>query len=146
MAMSGMKCDENCKTEFSKMKIKSPYRYLILKVGETSVVLDKKGDSTKNFEDLKNDLNQNEPRYIIYDMKDTNNKGKNQKLILISYIPLTDGSSLTQEQRKKMLTMKTVHGATLETVKKLDGSFSGNDYRADGMGELDEIIKSLNSQ
>ena len=145
MAQSGIKCDETVLENYQKLSTGSnkPYRYIIFKIqqdekGEyTKVTVDKTGDRDKTFQDMKADLNEDECRYIVYDVS-YRTKGEGQyreKIIFIKFVP--------QNADRKA---KMVYSSTEKELKaKIGTATLSASFHYDFHNEIDEneITESL---
>ncbi|XP_020899758.1 actin-depolymerizing factor 1, isoforms a/b-like [Exaiptasia diaphana] len=132
MVKSNIKCDDSVKPTFDKMtKGKKEYRYIIFKIENNQVVVDKTGDRDKTFQDMINDLPEEDAaRYVVFDLT-YRTKRENQlreKIVFLSYCP--SGT----DTREKML-----HGSTaLEMKEKLGSSFIHLSKQCDDLGDMNE--------
>lgn len=66
------------------------WKYLVFKLDNdgSSYIIDKKGEPSSTFENFKNDVPKNEPRYLVYDLDIVTYDGrKENKIIFILYSP-----------------------------------------------------------
>lgn len=120
MTSSGVKCAGEVLEEFQKLSSGHLYRYIIFKLSDdqSQVVVDKTGDSSKTFDDLKNDLPKDKCRYAVFDLLfETKEKQKREKVIFISHSPdnYADGKekmiySSTKKEVIKTLKSGAIHG------------------------------------
>lgn len=73
---------------FQDMKLKRKSRYIIFKIGEEQIDVEKLGARTATFEDLKKDLPYTDSRYVVFDQEFTTHDGRQtSKLWFISWFP-----------------------------------------------------------
>ncbi|KAJ7730999.1 actin depolymerizing factor [Mycena maculata] len=86
---SGVTVDSNCLNEFSALKLKKQYKYIVfgLNKDNTEIVVEKKSDS-QNYEDFLADLPEAHCRWAVYDLEfEKEGAGKRNKLIFFSWAP-----------------------------------------------------------
>ncbi|KAK3727213.1 hypothetical protein QZH41_007717 [Actinostola sp. cb2023] len=138
MAQSGIKCDDNVLPTYKKMSSgkNKLYRYIIFKITQdekgnyTKVVVDKTGERDSNFQDMKNDLNKDEARYIVFDMA-FHTAQENQfreKIIFLKFVPDTC-------DRKQRMVYSTTEN---ELKSKLSTATISASYHFDSHSEIDE--------
>jgi len=109
------------------MKLKHKHRFLIFHIeNKEKIVLTEEGDKDLTFEDFKNKLPENEPRYCVLDFHYETSDGRPQdKLLFVNWCPDTCGV------KNKML-----YASSKEALKnKLQGI--AREVQANDMGDLD---------
>ncbi|KAL3523787.1 hypothetical protein ACH5RR_016621 [Cinchona calisaya] len=66
-AASGIAVNDECKLKFLELKAKRTYRFIIYKIEEKQVVVEKLGEPTNSYEDFAANLPADECRYAVYD-------------------------------------------------------------------------------
>ena len=66
-AASGMAVDDECKLKFLELKAKRSYRFIVYKIEQQQVVVDKLGEPNESYEDFTASFPDNECRYAVYD-------------------------------------------------------------------------------
>ena len=62
-----MAVDDECKLKFLELKSKRNYRFIIFKIEEQQVIVEKVGSPDESYEDFTNSLPSNECRYAVFD-------------------------------------------------------------------------------
>lgn len=62
-----MAVHDDCKLRFQELKSKRSYRFIVFKIEEQQVVVEKLGDPTESYEDFMASFPANECRYAVYD-------------------------------------------------------------------------------
>ncbi|KAI3815808.1 hypothetical protein L1987_15490 [Smallanthus sonchifolius] len=89
-AASGMAVEDECKLKFLELKSKRNYRYIIFKIEEQQVIVDKVGSPDASYEDFTNSLPSNECRYAVYDFDFTTDENcQKSKIFFIAWAPDT---------------------------------------------------------
>lgn len=66
-AASGMAVDDECKLRFQELKAKRTYRFIVFKIEDQQIVVDKLGDPNQSYDEFTASLPANECRYAVYD-------------------------------------------------------------------------------
>ncbi|XP_057422406.1 actin-depolymerizing factor 7-like [Lotus japonicus] len=66
-AASGMAVHDDCKLRFQELKSKRSYRFIVFKIEEQQVVVDKLGQPSDSYDDFMASFPDNECRYAVYD-------------------------------------------------------------------------------
>uniref|UniRef100_A0A0D3JRT7 ADF-H domain-containing protein n=1 Tax=Emiliania huxleyi (strain CCMP1516) TaxID=280463 RepID=A0A0D3JRT7_EMIH1 len=123
--MSGVQVNDDCKTAFEDMKIRSKYPYIIFKISDDkkSIEIEKKGDS---FDDFTKNFPDNDCRYAVLDVEIKTKSGATaNKLVFVSWSD--DNASI----KPKML-----YASSKDALKKeLTGIYA--EYQATDRSELD---------
>ncbi|KAK1361212.1 Actin-depolymerizing factor 1 [Heracleum sosnowskyi] len=111
-AASGMQVEDNCKLKFLDLKAKRNYRYIIFKIEDQEVVVEKLGSPNDNYEDFTNSLPADECRYAVFDYDFTTNENvQKSKIFFIAWSPDTS-----------RVRMKMVYASSKDRFKReLDG-------------------------
>nr|GEW58652.1 actin-depolymerizing factor 7 [Tanacetum cinerariifolium] len=89
-AASGMAVDDECKLKFSELKSKRNYRFIIFKIEEQQVIVEKVGSPDESYEDFTNSLPSNECRYAVFDFDFiTDENCQKSKIFFIAWAPDT---------------------------------------------------------
>ncbi|KAJ4744519.1 hypothetical protein LUZ62_018313 [Rhynchospora pubera] len=87
---SGLAVHDDCKIKFVDLKSKRSFRYIIFKIADMQVVVEKLGQPEENYDDFAASLPADECRYAVYDFDfvSTDNCQKS-KIFFISWSPDT---------------------------------------------------------
>ncbi|KAL2227078.1 UNVERIFIED_CONTAM: Actin-depolymerizing factor 7 [Sesamum indicum] len=109
---SGMAVQDECKLKFQELKAKRNYRFIIFKIQEQQVVVEKLGEPGQNYNDFTRALPSDECRYAVFDFDFiTNENCQKSKIFFIAWSP--DSSSVR---------MKMVYASSKDRFKReLDG-------------------------
>ncbi|KAI3712544.1 hypothetical protein L1987_71102 [Smallanthus sonchifolius] len=89
-AASGMAVKDECKLKFLELKSKRNHRYIIFKIEELQVIVEKLGSPDASYEDFTNSLPSNECRYAVYDFDFTTDENcQKSKIFFIAWAPDT---------------------------------------------------------
>ncbi|CAA3026178.1 actin-depolymerizing factor 2-like isoform X2 [Olea europaea var. sylvestris] len=66
-AASGMAVHDDCKLKFMELKTKRTYRFIVFKIEDKQVIVEKLGEPAETYEDFTKCLPDNECRYAVYD-------------------------------------------------------------------------------
>ncbi|KAL4360447.1 hypothetical protein GQ457_04G012990 [Hibiscus cannabinus] len=89
-AASGMAVDDQCKLKFLELKAKRNYRFIVFKIHEQQVVVDKLGGPDETYEDFTAALPGNECRYAVFDFDFTTDENcQKSKIFFIAWSPDT---------------------------------------------------------
>ncbi|KAL4297301.1 hypothetical protein GQ457_12G007110 [Hibiscus cannabinus] len=107
-----MAVEDECKLKFLELKAKRNYRFIIFKIHEQQVVVDKLGGPGETYQDFTAALPANECRYAVFDFDFTTDENcQKSKIFFIAWAP--DGSRV----RSKM-----VYASSKDRFKReLDG-------------------------
>ncbi|GAU19464.1 hypothetical protein TSUD_77080 [Trifolium subterraneum] len=111
-AASGMAVNDECKLRFQELKSKRSYRYIVFKLEEQQVVVEKCGDPNASYEDFMACFPANECRYAVYDFDFTTDENcQKSKIFFVAWSP--DSSRVR---------MKMVYASSKDRFKReLDG-------------------------
>ncbi|KAL4384974.1 hypothetical protein GQ457_15G002190 [Hibiscus cannabinus] len=85
-----MAVDDECKLKFLELKARRNYRYIIFKIHEQRVVVDKVGSPTSTYEEFTASLPANECRYAVFDFDFTTDENcQKSKIFFIAWAPDT---------------------------------------------------------
>lgn len=65
---SGMAVNDECKLKFLELKAKRSYRFIVFKIEDQQVTVEKLGQPTESYDDFTANLPVNECRYAVYDL------------------------------------------------------------------------------
>nr|GMC93026.1 DNA-binding protein HEXBP-like [Ipomoea batatas] len=111
-AASGMQVDDACKLKFLELKSKRNYRYILFKIDDQQVVVDKVGGHEESYADFTSALPRDECRYAVYDFDFTTDENcQKSKIFFIAWSPETS-----------TVRMKMVYASSKDRFKtELDG-------------------------
>ncbi|XP_022867511.1 actin-depolymerizing factor 7-like [Olea europaea var. sylvestris] len=109
---SGMAVQDECKLKFLELKAKRNYRYIVFKIENQQVVVEKLGNPQDNYDDFTASLPENECRYAVYDFDFTTNENcQKSKIYFVAWSPDTS-----------KVRMKMVYASSKDRFKReLDG-------------------------
>ncbi|KAK4436298.1 putative glucan endo-1,3-beta-glucosidase GVI [Sesamum alatum] len=109
---SGMAVEDECKLKFLELKAKRNYRFIIFKIQDQQVVVEKLGTPDESYENFTASLPSDECRYAVFDFDFTTNENcQKSKIFFIAWSP--DTSSVR---------MKMVYASSKDRFKReLDG-------------------------
>ncbi|KAI4351738.1 hypothetical protein L6164_006063 [Bauhinia variegata] len=85
---SGMAVNDECKHKFQELKAKRKYRFIVFKIEEQEVVVDKVGGPDETYENFTASLPSNECRYAVYDFDFTTDEDiQKSKIYFIAWAP-----------------------------------------------------------
>ncbi|PWA69313.1 Actin-binding, cofilin/tropomyosin type [Artemisia annua] len=85
-----MAVDDECKLKFLELKSKRNYRFIIFKIEEQQVIVEKVGSPDESYEDFTNSLPSNECRYAVFDFDFiTDENCQKSKIFFIAWAPDT---------------------------------------------------------
>ncbi|XP_074372284.1 actin-depolymerizing factor-like isoform X2 [Apium graveolens] len=107
-----MQVEDDCKLKFLDLKAKRIYRYIIFKIEDQEVVVEKLGSPNDSYEDFTNSLPADECRYAVFDYDFTTNENvQKSKIFFIAWSPETS-----------RVRMKMVYASSKDRFKReLDG-------------------------
>ncbi|KAK8690371.1 hypothetical protein V6N13_073905 [Hibiscus sabdariffa] len=107
-----MAVDDECKLKFLELKARRIYRFIVFKINDQKVVVDKVGSPDETYEDFTAALPANECRYAVFDLDFTTSENcQKSKIFFIAWSPDTS------RVRSKM-----VYASTKDRFKReLDG-------------------------
>ncbi|KAL9681135.1 hypothetical protein QQ045_012916 [Rhodiola kirilowii] len=89
-AVSGMAVNDECKLKFVELKNKRIYRFIIFKIQDQQVVVEKLGSPEETYEDFANSLPADECRYAVFDFDFiTDEHCQKSKIFFIAWSPDT---------------------------------------------------------
>lgn len=78
--------EDDCKLKFLDLKAKRNYRYIIFKIEEQEVAVEKLGSPNDSYEDFSNSLPADECRYAVFDYDFTTNENvQKSKIFFIAW-------------------------------------------------------------
>jgi len=89
---TGVQVDSNCIAEFNEFKMSNKHRYLLFKVSDDkkSIILEKKGDISSNYQDFVKSLPSQDCRYGVVNFEyTTESDGKRSKIVFVNWAPET---------------------------------------------------------
>ncbi|CAJ2630024.1 unnamed protein product [Trifolium pratense] len=87
-ASSGMAVNDECKLKFLELKAKRNYRYIVFKIENQEVVLEKLGGPEQTYEDFSASLPADECRYAVFDFDFTTAENcQKSKIVFIAWSP-----------------------------------------------------------
>ncbi|CAL0311420.1 unnamed protein product [Lupinus luteus] len=66
-AASGMAVQDECKLKFQELKAKRTHRFIVFKIEQQQIVVEKVGGSAESYDDFQASLPADECRYAVYD-------------------------------------------------------------------------------
>ncbi|CAK8579175.1 unnamed protein product [Lathyrus sativus] len=111
-AASGMAVHDDCKLRFQELKSKRSYRFIVFKIEEQQVVVDKLGEPTESYDDFMASFPEDECRYAVYDFDFTTDENcQKSKIFFVAWSPDTS-----------RVRMKMVYASSKDRFKReLDG-------------------------
>ncbi|CAJ1977054.1 unnamed protein product [Sphenostylis stenocarpa] len=89
-AASGMAVLDECKLKFLELKAKRNYRFIVFKIENNEVVVEKLGSPEETYENFTASLPANECRYAVFDFDFTTNENcQKSKIFFIAWAPDT---------------------------------------------------------
>ncbi|KAH7840092.1 hypothetical protein Vadar_012487 [Vaccinium darrowii] len=89
-AASGMAVDDECKLKFLELKAKRNYRFIVFKIENQQVTIDKLGNPEESYDDFTAALPSDECRYAVYDFDFTTDENvQKSKIFFIAWCPDT---------------------------------------------------------
>ncbi|XP_044487415.1 actin-depolymerizing factor 7 isoform X2 [Mangifera indica] len=87
---SGMAVNDECKLKFLELKAKRSYRFIVFKIEDQQVTVEKLGQPTESYDDFTANLPVNECRYAVYDLDFiTDENVQKSKIFFIAWSPDT---------------------------------------------------------
>ncbi|XP_057952153.1 actin-depolymerizing factor 12-like isoform X1 [Malania oleifera] len=85
---SGMAVDDECKLKFLDLKAKRSYRYIVFKIENQKVMVEKLGTPEESYDNFTDSLPPNECRYAVYDFDFTTDENcQKSKIFFIAWSP-----------------------------------------------------------
>ncbi|XP_076948229.1 actin-depolymerizing factor 7 isoform X2 [Bidens hawaiensis] len=85
-----MAVGDECKLKFLELKSKRNYRYIIFKIEDQQVIVEKVGSPDASYEDFTSSLPSNECRYAVFDFDFTTDENcQKSKIFFIAWSPDT---------------------------------------------------------
>ncbi|KAM1584775.1 hypothetical protein ACFX1Z_037722 [Malus domestica] len=111
-AASGMAVHDDCKLRFKELKAKRSYRFILFKIEQQQIVVDKLGEPSESYDDFTSSFPADECRYAVYDFDFTTEENcQKSKIFFIAWSP--DSSKVR---------MKMVYASSKDRFKReLDG-------------------------
>ncbi|XP_019420919.1 PREDICTED: actin-depolymerizing factor 7-like [Lupinus angustifolius] len=111
-AASGMAVHDECKLKYQELKAKRSHRFIVFKIEEQQIVVEKVGGSTESYDDFQASLPADECRYAVYDFDFvTNENCQKSKIFFIAWSP-----------ENSRVRMKMVYASSKDRFKReLDG-------------------------
>ncbi|KAG6576725.1 Actin-depolymerizing factor 7, partial [Cucurbita argyrosperma subsp. sororia] len=89
-AASGMAVSDDCKLKFLELKTKRNYRFIVFKIENQEVVVDKLGSPQKTYDDFLAAIPSDECRYAVFDFDFTTDENcQKSKIFFIAWSPDT---------------------------------------------------------
>ncbi|CAL5433064.1 unnamed protein product [Camellia sinensis] len=89
-AASGMAVDDECKLKFLELKAKRNYRFIVFKIENQQVIIEKLGTPEQSYDDFTAVLPADECRYAVFDFDFiTNENIQKSKIFFIAWSPDT---------------------------------------------------------
>lgn len=89
-ASSGMAVSDECKLKFMELKRKKTYRYIVYKIEDNNIVVEKAGASDESYAQFSASLPESEPRYAVFDYDFvTEDNCQKSKIFFIAWSPDT---------------------------------------------------------
>ncbi|KAK7358631.1 hypothetical protein VNO77_00569 [Canavalia gladiata] len=109
---SGMAVNDDCKLKFQELKARRTYRFIVFKIEEQQVVVDKLGGPGESYENFMASFPADECRYAVYDFDFTTDENcQKSKIFFIAWSPDTS-----------KVRMKMVYASSKDRFKReLDG-------------------------
>ncbi|KAK2372136.1 actin-depolymerizing factor [Trifolium repens] len=83
-----MAVHDDCKLKFQELKAKRSYRFIVFKIEQQQVVIDKIGEPTETYDDFQASLPADECRYAVYDFDFTTAENcQKSKIYFIAWSP-----------------------------------------------------------
>ncbi|ONI07048.1 hypothetical protein PRUPE_5G097300 [Prunus persica] len=111
-AASGMAVHDDCKLKFLELKAKRNYRFILFKIEQQQIVIDKLGEPNESYDDFTSSFPADECRYAVFDFDFTTEENcQKSKIFFIAWSP--DSSKVR---------MKMVYASSKDRFKReLDG-------------------------
>lgn len=109
MVDANLDVSEECVTAFNRMKMVKDLRYIVYKIeGQRTVVVEKTAPLSATYDNLIEDIPNDEPRFAVIDFEGTNSDGiALQKLLFVHWCP--DNAKVAP---------KMVYASTKENLKR----------------------------
>ncbi|GLT31373.1 hypothetical protein SLA2020_061150 [Shorea laevis] len=89
-AASGIAVHDDCKLKFLELKAKRTYRFIVFKIEEKQVIVEKLGEPANSYEDFTASLPADECRYAVYDYDFvTEENCQKSRIVFIAWSPDT---------------------------------------------------------
>ncbi|KAM6555862.1 hypothetical protein CsatB_002881 [Cannabis sativa] len=89
-AASGMAVSDECKLKFLELKTKRNYRFIVFKIENQEVVVEKLGSPGDSYDAFTDSLPANECRYAVYDFDFTTDENcQKSKIFFVAWSPDT---------------------------------------------------------
>ncbi|KAF7114127.1 actin-depolymerizing factor 7-like [Rhododendron vialii] len=89
-AASGMAVDDECKLKFLELKAKRNYRFIVFKIENQRVTVEKLGNPEESYDDFAASLPSDKCRYAVYDFDFTTDENvQKSKIFFIAWAPDT---------------------------------------------------------
>ncbi|XP_074367815.1 actin-depolymerizing factor 7 [Apium graveolens] len=111
-AASGMAVEDDCKLKFLDLKTKRNYRFIVFKIDEQQVVVEKLGSPDESYDDFTASLPADECRYAVFDFDFVSKENvQKSKIVFVAWSPDTS-----------KVRMKMVYASSKDRFKReLDG-------------------------
>jgi cofilin len=94
-AASGMAVEDDCKLRFLELKAKRSYRFIVFKIEQQQVMVEKLGEPNESYEDFAASLPANECRYAVYDYDFTTTENfQRSKIFFVAWYYFTSKLTL----------------------------------------------------
>ena len=121
---------------FQELKVRRKHRYIILRVGESLIDVEKVGERTATYLSMKPNLPYIDCRFVLYDQEyDTADRGKQSRLWFINWFP--DNASTynkmayTSARQKLIESMPGVREVMVRSLDELDRNLNESQEQAD---------------
>ncbi|KAL4281432.1 hypothetical protein GQ457_03G013580 [Hibiscus cannabinus] len=117
-----MAVDDECKLKFLELKARRIYRFIVFKINDQKVVVDKVGSPDETYEDFTAALPANECRYAVFDLDFTTSENcQKSKIFFIAWCQPFLHSILLAPDTSRVRS-KMVYASTKDRFKReLDG-------------------------
>ncbi|KAK1399532.1 actin-depolymerizing factor [Heracleum sosnowskyi] len=89
-AASGMAVEDDCKLKFLDLKAKRNYRFIVFKIDDQQVVVEKLGSPDESYDDFAASLPADECRYAVFDFDFTTKENvQKSKIVFVAWSPDT---------------------------------------------------------
>ena len=90
-----MAVEDDCKLRFLELKAKRSYRFIVFKIEQQQVVVEKLGEPNESYEDFAASLPANECRYAVYDYDFTTTENfQRSKIFFVAWYYFTSKITL----------------------------------------------------
>jgi cofilin len=116
---------DNLNEKFHELKVRRKFRYLTIEVGETLIDVEKLGEPSASYDDMKKALPFSDCRYAVYDHEyNTADRGMQHKLWFICWFPdnatTYNKMAYTAAKTQTMAKMAGVSETLVRSLEELD--------------------------